>query len=105
MEKIYSFQEQLIEETESLVAGFFDEVDAELLNFDAIEAICFLIIADRHVPLNTVSLENCLTLLGVHPFLLRDTVWFLKKKYKIPPQGDLLSFIRYVSPILLKKTD
>jgi hypothetical protein len=101
MQKIYSFQEQLIEETESLVAGFFDEVDAELLNFDAIEAICFLIIAGRHVPLNVVSLRNCLSLLGVHPFLLRNAAWFLQKKYNTAPQMDLLSFIRNIRPIIL----
>jgi hypothetical protein len=104
-EEIYSLQEELITETESLVGLFYDEIKADILNFDAIQAICFLIVADWYIHLTRITLRYCLTLLGVHPIVLRDTVRVLKKKYNAPPRGDLLSFIRYIGPVLLNKTN
>ncbi len=101
-EDIYFMQNQLIEETETMVKQCFDPAQEDLINFDAFQAICFLVISDRHIDLSHGELQNILDLLGVHPMVLQDTIRILKRKYKIPKNEDLLSFIRYIGPILLE---
>jgi len=105
VEEFYFLHDQVIEETELLVGRCFDPTEADMINYDAIQAICFLIIADQHIDLGKVELGNCLTLLGVHPVVLRDTVRVLKRKYHAPKNADLLNFIRFIGPILLEKND
>ncbi len=103
LEDIFFMQNSLIEETEDLVKQYFDPAQADLINFDALQAICFLVVADRYIDLSKVELQNSLDLLGVHPVVLQDSVRTLKKRYHIPKNADLLTFIRYIGPILLEK--
>ncbi len=96
-------QDQLIEETETLVRNCFDPAFADQVNFDAFQALCFLMVADQHIDIGNVELRNCLDLLGVHPIVFRDTLRILKKRYHLPKNMDLLAFIRYIGPVFLKK--
>ncbi len=102
---MYFLQNHLIEETQALVSRCFDPETGDLINFDALQAICFLVITDQHIDLGKIELQNCLDLLGVHPVILQDTVRILKKIYHIPKHTDFLTFIRYIGPILLEKNE
>ncbi len=102
-EDLYFLQENLIKETQTLVARCFKPEQADLINFDALQAICFLVITDQHIDLGEIELQNSIDLLGVHPMVLQDTVRILKKMYHIPKNADFLTFIRYIGPILLEK--
>ncbi|OLS12804.1 MAG: hypothetical protein RBG13Loki_3586 [Promethearchaeota archaeon CR_4] len=101
--EIIMLQEHFIKETEILVERCFDPTKADIINYDAMQAICFLIVANQHIPLGEVELENCLTILGVHPVTLRNTVRILKKMYHIPKNMNLLRFIQCIGSILLQK--
>ncbi len=98
-------QGHLIEETEILIGCCYDPAMADRINFDAFQAICFLVVADQHVDLGKGELQDCLDLLGVHPVVLMDTVRILKKSYRIPKNAGLLSFIQYIGPIMLAKNE
>ncbi len=102
---MYFLQDHLIEETQTLVSRCYDPEKADLINFDAFQAISFLIITDQHIDLGKVELQNCLDLLGIHPVVLQDVMRILKRIYHIPKNTDLLSFIRHIGPILLEKNE
>ncbi len=102
---IYFMQNHLIEETQALVGRCFDPENADLINYDALQAICFLVTSDMYIDLGKIELQNCLDLLGVHPVVLEDTMRILKKMYHIPKNADLLSFIRLIGPLLREQNE
>ncbi len=102
---IYGLQGLLIDKTETMVRRCFTLAKADRINFDAFQAICFLIVADQHIDVNKGDLQVCLDLLGVHPVVLMDAVRVLKRTFRAPKNADLLTFIRYIGPTLLEKSE
>jgi len=94
----------LIHETERMTKICYDATISDDINYDAFQAVCFLVVAHLSVELTGEEVEHCLDLLGVPCDELWKTIRHLERFYDLPHSADVRSFSKAIMPLLLMRS-
>jgi hypothetical protein len=98
-------QTTIITETERLTNQLYFGTFFEKVNFDAFQAICFLVVSNDLVGLDDRDIPPCLDLLGAPLAEVWAAAALLSKTYHLPDTRNLADFIIMVSPAMLREGD
>jgi hypothetical protein len=94
----------LMLETERMTKICYDETISDEINYDAFQAVCFLVVANLSVELTEAQVVNCVELLGIPPEEFYYTVRQLERVFQLPMSANVRVFTKAIAPPLLMKS-